>query len=229
MSVSSTTALTGRVRLTALGASLALGLVVAGCSDDTTAATEAPAGVAAAAATPTPPAHTAEHEPESEPLAGEELDRAFLAAMVGHHQAAVEMAEVELADGDNTDVKALAQQIIDSQEEEIATMIRIAESEYSFTPDMSHSGPMGVLMGVPISMNMSTMAQEVAAASNVDRMFLTMMIPHHASAILMADELAKNGANAELKELAEMIVAEQAREIGEMQALLEDGVGSGGK
>jgi uncharacterized protein (DUF305 family) len=37
-------------------------------------------------------------------------------------------------------------------------------------------------------MDMSKMGQDLATAPNTDHAFLTMMIPHHASAILMADE-----------------------------------------
>lgn len=50
-----------------------------------------------------------------------------------------------------------------------------------------------------------------------------MMMPHHASALVMADEERKNGETAELKNLAQTIIADQAREIGQMQGLLAAG------
>ena len=58
------------------------------------------------------------------------------------------------------------------------------------------------------------------AASNPDQTFLRLMIPHHATAIVMADEQARNGADARLKSMAGSIVAAQGKELGQMQALL---------
>lgn len=51
-----------------------------------------------------------------------EFDRQWLTLMIVHHQGAVEMARTELADGANTDAKALARKIIDAQEAEIREM-----------------------------------------------------------------------------------------------------------
>jgi uncharacterized protein (DUF305 family) len=86
------------------------------------------------------------------------------------------------------------------------------------------SEPLGTLMGVPLSMDMSKMGADLAAAPNTDHAFLTMMIPHHASAILMADEENNHGGDSQLKTLSQSIIAAQAKEIGEMQALLTGGI-----
>ncbi len=50
------------------------------------------------------------------------FDRAFVDDMVPHHRGAVEMAKMELAQGKNSEARALAQRIIDSQGKEIAQM-----------------------------------------------------------------------------------------------------------
>jgi len=50
------------------------------------------------------------------PLAGADLDRAFIRGMVPHHQAAIDMARVELQKGKDQRAKALAQSIIDDQQ-----------------------------------------------------------------------------------------------------------------
>jgi hypothetical protein len=49
--------------------------------------------------------------------------------MIPHHQSAVNMAKAELEHGDNEDAKAMAQKIIDSQEQEIAEMISWLEEQ----------------------------------------------------------------------------------------------------
>jgi uncharacterized protein (DUF305 family) len=53
---------------------------------------------------------------------GAAFDRMFLQMMTDHHTGAITMAETELRDGRNAEVKALAQKIIDAQQAEITTM-----------------------------------------------------------------------------------------------------------
>lgn len=53
---------------------------------------------------------------------GTAFDRMFLEGMIVHHNGAVAMAEAELADGEYPEARALAQDIIDAQEAEIAEM-----------------------------------------------------------------------------------------------------------
>ena len=50
------------------------------------------------------------------------FDRAFLEMMLPHHSSAVAMAKTELARGEDPELKALAQKIIDAQEREIRAM-----------------------------------------------------------------------------------------------------------
>ena len=55
------------------------------------------------------------------PLTGD-ADRDFLASMIPHHQGAIDMAQVVLKHGKDPKVRKLAQDIIDAQKKEIATM-----------------------------------------------------------------------------------------------------------
>jgi uncharacterized protein (DUF305 family) len=57
-----------------------------------------------------------------EGASGAAFDRMFLQMMIEHHTGAIEMAEVELRDGQNADAKALAQKIIEAQRAEITQM-----------------------------------------------------------------------------------------------------------
>lgn len=53
---------------------------------------------------------------------GAEASRLYLEQMIVHHEGAIDMAEAELAAGENADVLALAQEILDAQTAEIETM-----------------------------------------------------------------------------------------------------------
>lgn len=55
-------------------------------------------------------------------LSGAEFDRRWLQMMTEHHSSAVDMAKTEVANGQNPDAVALAQQIVDSQTAEIQEM-----------------------------------------------------------------------------------------------------------
>jgi uncharacterized protein (DUF305 family) len=57
-----------------------------------------------------------------ESLNGQEFDELWLESMIGHHQGAIEMAKAEIANGDNVDAKALAKNIVTTQEAEIGQM-----------------------------------------------------------------------------------------------------------
>jgi uncharacterized protein (DUF305 family) len=192
-----------------VGALAAVSLVLTACgSDSPTTAQASPRASASLSST------------EATPLAGSALDRTFINGMVAHHRAALDMAEAELASGRDPQVKALAQTIVDAQTKEIATLSQIASKTYGFTPAPAPMMPMGEMMGVPMTTDMTKMADMVRGASDPDKMFLRMMIPHHASAISMADEERNKGADSQLKTLADSIIADQGEEIGKMQAML---------
>ena len=55
------------------------------------------------------------------------VDADFLLMMIPHHQSAIDMARVELEQGDDEETKAMAQAVIDAQEKEIAEMRAMLE------------------------------------------------------------------------------------------------------
>lgn len=62
-----------------------------------------------------------------ESATGKNFDHMFLDMMVKHHKGAIEMAQAELKQGNNSEAKAKAQVIIDKQTKEIAQMKPIRE------------------------------------------------------------------------------------------------------
>ena len=55
------------------------------------------------------------------------VDADFLLMMIPHHQSAIDMARIELAQGQDEQTTAMAQRIIDAQEAEIAEMRAMLE------------------------------------------------------------------------------------------------------
>lgn len=69
------------------------------------------------------------------------FDRAFIDEMIPHHQGAIRMAQIEIADGQDQQVKDLAQSIIDAQSQEIEQMNQWREQWYG-TSSPAGSVPM---------------------------------------------------------------------------------------
>ena len=60
-------------------------------------------------------------------LQGAEFDTLWLQSMISHHQGAIEMAKAEVANGQNDDIKRMAQTMIDAQQAEINQMNQMLE------------------------------------------------------------------------------------------------------
>ncbi len=58
-----------------------------------------------------------------------DIDVAFVCSMIPHHRGAIDMAEAELAHGDDPWARALAETIIAAQEKEIAEMLEWLEAQ----------------------------------------------------------------------------------------------------
>ena len=153
-------------------------------------------------------------------MAGAEIDRAFVAAMIPHHESAIEMAEIAKEQGESDFVKQLADDIISAQESEIETLTRVDGELESKDVEVGD-------LGVPEHMQgMEDDPAELRDADPFDRMFVDMMVPHHEGAIEMAKVELEKGENEELKSLAQDIVDAQQREIDEMNEFREKEYGA---
>ena len=138
------------------------------------------------------------------------IDRAFVEEMIPHHESAVEMAEMAQERGQHTEVKKLADAIVETQNSEIDTMKTMAA-------DMKKDGVEEGELGMEAEhMGMSGDTARLDKAKPFDRAFIDMMIPHHQGAIRMARLQLDAGKDPEARKLAQAIIDAQTKEIDEM-------------
>ncbi|MGE3797999.1 MAG: DUF305 domain-containing protein [Thermomicrobiales bacterium] len=167
---------------------------------------------------------------QSTPMAGAHgqgvmagFDLMFIDMMIPHHQEAVDMATVVLLRSTNPEVRDLAEAIITAQNTEIALMNdwRAAWYPDAGTPTPFSDG-MGMMAGGAGMMMMppGEMLTDLCESPDIDLAFLELMIPHHESAIVMAEVALTNAEHDELVNLAEAILATQSAEIDLMRNVI---------
>ncbi|MDX2272510.1 MAG: DUF305 domain-containing protein [Cyanobacteriota bacterium] len=150
------------------------------------------------------------------------FDLRFIDGMIPHHQGAVIMAQEALEKSQRSEIKQLAQAIIDAQEKEIQQMQAWRKAWYPDAPAEAQMWDPG--MGHMMAMSSEMMAsmrmdQSLGAADDqFDRRFIDAMIPHHEAALVMAKDAQQKSQRPEIKTLAQAILDSQQAEIDQMKA-----------
>ncbi|WP_285546244.1 DUF305 domain-containing protein [Dyadobacter frigoris] len=132
-----------------------------------------------------------------------------------HHMGAIEMAELEVKSGTNSEMKTMAQAIVDAQKKEITQLDSFLATSTPTTMNMEFH--MQMMEGMN---RMGKQADLQIITGNIDQDFATLMIGHHQSATEMAQMQLLMGKNTQLKSLSTMIVEEQNKEIAQFQTWL---------
>jgi uncharacterized protein (DUF305 family) len=143
---------------------------------------------------------------------GKYSDKAFIDAMVPHHQGAIAMAEVALKNAEHEEIIQLSRNIVSSQQAEIEDLKSIKQEEFG-----TSNVPMEMSPKQMRGMGMMMDPQQLANQKPFDEAFIDAMIPHHQSAIEMAQVALENSDNPKIKELAQNIIGAQQREIEQMK------------
>jgi uncharacterized protein (DUF305 family) len=143
---------------------------------------------------------------------GKYSDRRFIDAMVPHHQGAIAMAEVALKNAKHEEIIKLSRNIIASQQAEITELKSIKQKEFG-----TSQVPMEMSQEQMRGMGMMMDPQQLANQKPFDKAFIDAMIPHHQSAIEMAQVAHEKSKIPAIKELAENIMSAQKREIERMK------------
>jgi uncharacterized protein (DUF305 family) len=133
---------------------------------------------------------------------------------VPHHEMAVQMADHEIAHGKRSDVIAMAKMMKDAQSAEIELMRDKREA----LGGSAEPEPMPVDPHMEDEMaNMLSMT-----GSALDEMFLREMLVHHSSALPTSHRAKPHVADPDLQDLVDAIFEAQAKEIGELQMMLDE-------
>src|SRR5215217_8018320 len=137
---------------------------------------------------------------------GKYSDERFIDAMVPHHQGAIEMARVALKNAEHEEIKELSHNIISSQQAEIEELKSIKKEEFG-----NSQVPMEMSQEQMRGMGMMMDSQELADKEPFDKAFIDAMIPHHQSAIWMAQVAHEESKIPAIKDLARTLSAPSER------------------
>ena len=149
-----------------------------------------------------------------------DFDLDFANMMMMHHQGAIDMSEVEIAKGADAQIKTRAQNIITAQKAEIEQMQQFVKN-YKMPEAKKESGEMHNELGETMKGMMDKM-NSMQMTGNTDKDFVMMMIPHHESAVTMAEDELTHGKQLTLKKMAQKMIADQSKEITEFKTWLSN-------
>jgi len=192
----------------------ALGLALAGCSNDSSSMPSLGSDS---------PASSAQAKPG---VVFNDADVKFLQDMFPHHAQAVEMAKMVQGRTTTPDIVALSTAIEGAQQPEMDQMTSLLASFGKPAPSADMGGMAGMSgMSSSSSTNGMMSSQDMTAlmglsGAEFDKRWLTMMTAHHKGAIGQAKTELAGGQNADAKALATKIIDGQQAELTQMGALL---------
>jgi uncharacterized protein (DUF305 family) len=162
-----------------------------------------------------------------------DVDVAFVEAMIPHHAMAVQSAQYQYENGDDRKLRKFARDVVNVQVAEIAELDRIGE-RIGADVDPAHTAPLNhqnmakphgdaspqtldALKELGLTVEQAGMAG--AMHQMTDEEFAQAMIPHHEGAVRMARVELEEGKNADLRKIARNVISAQTREIGELREL----------
>ncbi len=161
-------------------------------------------------------------------------DVSFAQDMIPHHEQAVEMSDMALAQSTSPKVTDLATRIKAAQGPEIqmmkgwlSTWGEPVKASSGGMAGMDHGGGGGAMdmdMGMGMMSDAKMTELRAATGAEFDKLFLTGMVEHHEGAVAMARTELDKGKYEPAKELAQAIIDSQEKEITEMQGLLSGGL-----
>ena len=138
----------------------------------------------------------------------------FATMMIAHHVGAVEMSELLLEKGKDPILKSFAEEVIGAQNSEIEQMKNFQNTREISTDYEKFQQALNQSMAAMMDKN-------IEVHDDIDKDYAQQMIPHHKSAVEMAEVYLKFGKQPELLKLSKSIVTGQNKEIAELEMWLQ--------
>lgn len=136
---------------------------------------------------------------------GQNAEIAFMNMMINHHQGALDMGQLALSRSNRQEIKAIAQQMIDSQSADKQKMIGWLQQWYGLAPEPPSPG-----MQQRMTMDMTKL--QSLTGDDFDREWLLTFRMHHTTAIEASTLLLPRAVHPELKDLAQKTIDSQVAE-----------------
>lgn len=148
------------------------------------------------------------------------FDVMFLQMMIGHQRQGLQMLQLGKQKAVREDVVNLAGAIDVTEAEEVQTMTRWLTAWNEPLVEVSDPAMHAAHGGRPATGADEIAALRAASGADFEMKFLNLLIAHQHNAVEMAQQLAVNGQNPTVKELAERIQLSRTQQIKQMLTLV---------
>ncbi len=158
-------------------------------------------------------------------LQGRTLETTFLAEIISHHKAAIEMAKLELARGTDPDIRTHAENIIASQSHQVQQFTTWLKQWYGLTPEQARAQAPREAQREMAALERDAQRsiaelRSVRAGSAFDVAFVRTMIPHHNAGIIEFLEPQARAPHAQLRVAAATGITTQESEVADFRTWL---------
>jgi uncharacterized protein (DUF305 family) len=149
-----------------------------------------------------------------------DYDVMFLQMMISHQEQGLQMLELARQKAVREDVVNLAGAVDLTEAEEVQTMRRWLDAWKVQVTDISDPGSHAAHGAEPATGAEEIKALQDATGADFEMKFLNLLIAHQHNAVEMAQQLALNGQNPTVKQLAERIELSRTQQIKQMLTLV---------
>jgi uncharacterized protein (DUF305 family) len=159
-----------------------------------------------------------------DPPSESSVDVGFYRDMVAHHEQALSLATLELANGENATVRSYAREVLTFQSYEVGVM-RQTLANWDLAPEQQSDVAMA-WMDMPVAIDqmpgyvsdeqMDELNQ--ARGEAADSLFLELMAEHHRGGLHMAEYAAEHAGDEGVRQMAARMAHNQAQEINEYRS-----------
>ena len=146
---------------------------------------------------------------------GADVGETWARKMIPHHQGALDMSEIVVRDGQDADIRRMAQKTIEMQTQDIAELRRWLDGRASGAVGLPPQGPFE-----PVEARMKE-AMAAASGADADHLWARKMIAHHQGSLDMGRIVLDQTEDAEIRRMAQKTVEMQTGDIRELEAWLE--------